>query len=128
MEGASTLAFQHTIASSALNGIVQQRCFPVDCAEPTVVNLCMLYRSFAEPRRRHGITSALPFLAACALLTGCATQNAAQVGDGKESGSRLPIPCVKVPLLTLPLTNRPCSNNLLEKLIPESDPGQGRNW
>jgi hypothetical protein len=86
----------------------------------------MLYRSFVTPRRRHG--AYLLSLAVGALLSGCATQNAAQVGDSKESGSRLPIPCVRVPLLTFPLTNRPCSNNLLEKFMPEPDPNDERNW
>lgn len=87
----------------------------------------MLYRSYAEPRWRR---SALLFLVASGMfcLGGCATQNA-QVADSKDTGSRLPIPCVKLPLLTFPLTNRPCSNNLLEKIIPDAGPDSSHpNW
>lgn len=88
----------------------------------------MLYRSFVDPRwRQVGTWCVL----GCIALTfsGCAAQVQQQQEDGRDEPSKLAIPCVKLPLFTLPLTNRPCSNNLLESLVPEAEPGApSRNW
>jgi len=60
------------------------------------------------------------YMALCALLTGCAARVQEEMGG--DDGEGLAIPCVKVPLVRVPLTNRRCSNNLFEDLLPESDP------
>ena len=46
-----------------------------------------------------------------------------EVGDGM-----VPLPCVRVPLLKVPLTKRSVSNNLFDDLLPEPDqvPSQSR--
>ena len=66
---------------------------------------------------------------AATMLGGCAAQVQQQQEDEASDSRRLPIPSVKVPLISYPLSNRRCSDNLLERLLPEPDHNTpGRNW
>lgn len=78
------------------------------CDPATMLNACSFW-----PRWRHvGL-----FLLLMVALTGCA----ARVQNTSEEGQGLTLPSVKVPLLKFPLTNRQCSNSLIEDLLPEPD-------